>query len=92
MSEFQEVVEAVWFIKHPRTKQGSPSITFATWTLVVVLIKTLLSGVVVAGITFGMIDAGVIAALLTPTLGALVVSKYTDVRHGAGDQVSKAPE
>lgn len=50
----------------------------------VVIFKVLLSGAAIAlgekTFTFGEIDAGIVAALLTPTLGAYVARRYTDKR------------
>ena len=77
------------WVNHPRTKQPSPSITFSVWTLIVILIKALASGVVAYGITFGELDSGLVAALLAPTLGALVASKHIDINGGRVKPASK---
>lgn len=69
-----------------RNEHGKPSFTLtaAVVTLIVVLVKTLLGGVSFAGIVFGApLDAGTIAALLTPTLGAYVVRRGSK-QGGAG--------
>ncbi len=44
----------------------------------VVMIKVLLNDVVWGQFTFGTIDAAVIAALLTPTLGAYAIRRRND--------------
>lgn len=58
--------------------------TMAVWAFVVVLAKVLFAGasLTIGGHTLGAgeIDGGVIAALLTPTLGAYVMRRHTD-RH-----------
>lgn len=59
-----------------------------TMTLVgflVVLVKVLFAGAVfdlgVRTVSVGTIDAATIAAILTPTLGAYVMRKYTDQKY-----------
>ena len=61
-------------------------LTLSLWGFFAVIGKVLLAGVaieLVAGhtINFGTIDAGVVAAVLTPTLGAYVARRHTDARH-----------
>ncbi len=46
-------------------------LTMAVLAFLLCLVKVALNGV------FGTIDAGIIAALLTPTLGAYVARRYT---------------
>jgi hypothetical protein len=60
--------------------KGEPSFTLtaSVLSLTTVLVKVVLSGAVVAGQNLGTVDAGVIAALLTPTLGAYVIRKGQD--------------
>ena len=57
-------------------------LTFAFTGFIVVLFKYLVSGVAadIAGhsVNFGTVDASMMAALLTPTLGAYVARRYTD--------------
>lgn len=57
-------------------------LTLSVMGFVVVMVKLLLAGTtVVLGddrFTFGEIDASIIAAVLTPTLGAYVSRRYTD--------------
>ena len=60
------------------TGSDEPSFTTtaAALALGAVLVKTVMVGVVVAGVQLGTApDAGVIAALLTPTLGAYVIRR-----------------
>lgn len=63
----------------PVTGERSFTMTAAAMTLAVVLLKTLLTGITIASFgDLGGMDAGLAAALLTPTLGAYVARKYTD--------------
>ena len=59
-------------------KKEDAMLTMAFMTLIVVLLKVVLGGVVIGAVNFGGIDSATIAALLTPTLGAYVVRRYTD--------------
>jgi len=63
-----------------RNTDGKPDavLTMTMMGFMTVLFKVMLSGVIIAGYTFGGIDAGTIAAIMTPTLGAYVARKYTD--------------
>jgi hypothetical protein len=65
-------------------------LTLALAGFVVVLLKVLLGGfhLEVAGkdITLGTIDASVIGAILTPTLGAYVARRYTDKKYHKPDK------
>lgn len=69
------------WIKNSSGEQDA-TLTMAFIGFVIVLAKVLLSGVVVtlAGstVSFGSIDAAVVAAVLTPTLGAYVARKHSD--------------
>jgi hypothetical protein len=73
-----------FFIKHPNTDVYSASLTFAVWALVACLIKFMLNGVTIEvldkTINFGTTDAGLIAALLTPTLAAYASKKFSKQR------------
>lgn len=61
---------------HNTADERSFTLTASVLTLAVVLSKVLLAGVSVRGFTAGPApDAAVIAALLTPTLGAYVVRR-----------------
>lgn len=53
-------------------------LTMSVIGFVVVLLKVLFSDVTIGDWTFGTIDAGTVAAILTPTLGAYVARRYTD--------------
>jgi len=62
-------------------------LTMTLMGFMVVIIKVALSGVSLklgGGVEydFGSIDAGVVAAVLTPTLGAYVARRYTDSEKG----------
>ena len=70
-----------------RNSEGKPDavLTMTFMGFVVVLFKVVMGGVAVPfldGYSFGEIDATVIGALLTPTLGAYVARRYTDKRWG----------
>ena len=53
-------------------------LTMTLMGFIVVLFKFLFAGVTVMGFSAGTIDASMIAAVLTPTLGAYVARRYTD--------------
>jgi hypothetical protein len=59
-------------------------LTMAVWCIVVILAKLLLAGITFKfngkDVNLGGVDAGVIAALLTPTLGAYVARRMTDTK------------
>ena len=63
-----------WMVRNSR---GHPDalLTFAVWAVFVVLAKLLASGVVIEGYVLGTIDAGIIAAVLTPTIGAYTAKR-----------------
>lgn len=70
-----------WMVRNSEGKRDA----VLTMTLVgfaVILLKFLLAGVTVGSFTFGDVDATVIGALLTPTMGAYVARRYTDKKHG----------
>lgn len=66
------------FINNPTLNRPDTMLTLAVYTTFVVLIKFLLSDIEIGILKFGPIDAGVIGALLTPTLGAYVARKWSD--------------
>lgn len=77
-----------------KNTDGKPDavLTMTMMAFLTVLFKVLLSGVSVGVYVFGGIDAGTIAALLTPTLGAYVARKYTDSKvEIAANAVSSTP-
>lgn len=57
-------------------------LTMSVITLAVILIRVLFAGVklTISGVVLdmGAIDSGLVAALLTPTLGAYVARRYTE--------------
>lgn len=53
-------------------------LTLSVVTLGIVLLKFLVSEMSIGSLVFGQLDAGVIAALLTPTLGAYVARRHSD--------------
>lgn len=65
--------------------KGDAVLTMTLWCLVVILVKLVFSGFSLTVGTWtvgaGNIDAGIIAALLSPTLGAYVARRYTDKMH-----------
>jgi hypothetical protein len=71
----------IW-LKHPRTNKEDTMLTLAVASTLVVLVKFIFSGVVLGDVSLGTIDAGVVAAILTPTLGSYVARKYTDKPKG----------
>jgi hypothetical protein len=60
-----------------KNSQGNPDflMTASVLALAVVLIRALASGVVVSGVTLGILDPGMVAALLAPTLTAYTVKR-----------------
>ncbi len=62
----------------------------------VVLFKVLVGGITLKvwdqTLTFGTIDPGTIAALLTPTLGAFVTSLHDRFEDADGDGIPDAPK
>lgn len=73
-----------------------PVLTLAIVTTVVVLLKFLFSGFTmsVGGFTLnlGVVDGGIVGALLTPTLGAAVAHRYTDRKFDSdGDDTPQEP-
>lgn len=67
-----------------KNTDGKPDAVFtmAVWAFLVVLVKVLFAGssVTIGEHVFGAgeIDGGVIAAILTPTLGAYVMRRHSD--------------
>jgi hypothetical protein len=66
-----------WLID-PTTKSPSVTLTAAVVSLLIVLGKLLLAGVVVAGVSCGTMDGGLAAAVLAPTWGAYVARRWGD--------------
>lgn len=62
--------------------KGSPDamLTLGVISLGVVLVKFFLSEVSIGPLVFGQLDGLVVAAILTPTLGAYVARRYSDTK------------
>jgi hypothetical protein len=73
----------IW-IKNTAGKEDA-MLTLGVVTLGVVLTKFFLSEMSFGPIVFGSIDGGTIAALLSPTLGAYVLRRYTDANASKKD-------
>ena len=78
---------------------GKPDavLTMTIMVLVVVLVKYVFADTsieIAAGhsVKFGPADAGVITALLTPTLGAYVARRYTETKHGRVEEPTAPAE
>jgi hypothetical protein len=71
---------SIW-LKNTRGKRDA-TLTFALVAFVVVVVKFLLSGVSLAvgdhTVSFGELESGLVAAMLTPTLGAYCARRFTD--------------
>ena len=71
---------SLW-IKHPRSGTEDTMLTLGVLASLSAIGKFLLNGVAIQvadkTINFGTVDATLIAAILTPTLGAYVARKYT---------------
>lgn len=70
---------SLW-LKHPRTGEADTMLTLGVLASLSAIGKFLLNGVAIEiadkTVNFGTVDATLIAAILTPTLGAYVVRKY----------------
>lgn len=64
-------------------------LTLGVVSLGVVLLKFFLSEMSFGTIVFGQLDGMVVAAILTPTLGAYVARRYTDANAPKGDSNDK---
>jgi hypothetical protein len=62
-----------WIKKNGR---ADSMLTIAVYASAIVLLKFLISGIEFQGIKFESLDAGVVGAILTPTLGAYVARKW----------------
>lgn len=63
-----------WMMKNSRGKPDA-LLTFSAMSVVVVLLKILLNGVIYKGWTFGTIDATLVGAVLLPTVGAYTTKR-----------------
>ncbi len=73
----------ILWIKNTDGKEDAV-LTMAFVAFMVIILKVIFGGVEFStgenfSMNFGVVDAGVIAALLTPTLGAYVARRHTDV-------------
>ena len=70
---------------------GKPDsmLTLGVISLSVVLVKFFLSEMSFGSVVFGQLDGMVVAAILTPTLGAYVARRYTDANASKGDSSDK---
>lgn len=59
-------------------------LTLGVVSLAVVLLKFFLSEMSFGTVIFGQLDGAVVAAILTPTLGAYVARRYTDANATKG--------
>lgn len=79
-----------------KNTSGKPDavLTLTLIGFVIVMLKVLLNGASLsfngAAYSLGTIDAAMIAAVLSPTLGAYVARRYTDKRHPSGEVVAEA--
>lgn len=71
--------------------QGKPDamLTLGVVSLAVVLFKFFVSEMSFGHVVFGQLDGMVIAAILTPTLGAYVARRYTDAKTSKGEDNDK---
>lgn len=73
-----------WMMKNS-AKKPDAMLTFAFIAFVVTIIKFLLNDVSISmletSFDFGTIDASIIAALLTPTMGSYVLRRGTDKKY-----------
>lgn len=70
-------------------------LTFAVLAFIVVIVKVMLLGIAFTfndqTINLGTIDAAVIAAMLTPTLGAYCARRHTERKYEHLDDALEAP-
>lgn len=66
------------WVKHPNTGKVDTMLTFSVYAVATVLFKFLFSEMSVGNVTLGGIDSGVVAAILTPILGAFVAKRHSD--------------
>jgi hypothetical protein len=73
------------WIKHPETGKYDTMLTLALTATLVVLVKFIFSDMTVGPVVFGDLDSGVIAAVLTPTLGSYCFRRHSDNQAGVGN-------
>lgn len=79
-----------WMLRNSEGKRDAV-LTMTVVGFAVILVKFLLSGVSIGSIDFGDLDAGIVAALLTPTLGSYVARRWTDAKHGTDVVIEAMP-
>lgn len=67
-----------FWMKHPNTGRYDTMLSLAVYTLGAVLLKFIFSEISLGPVMMGQLDAGVVASILTPTLGALAFKKHSD--------------
>lgn len=67
-----------FWIKHPNTGKYDTMLSLALYALGAVLFKFVFSEISLGPVMLGQLDAGVVASILTPTLGALAFKKHSD--------------
>lgn len=65
------------WMKNSKGKEDA-MLTLGVASLAIVLLKFFLSEMSIGPIVFGQLDGSVVAAILTPTLGAYVMRRFTD--------------
>tara|TARA_Y100000034_G_scaffold28883_2_gene34747 strand:- start:17446 stop:17709 length:264 start_codon:yes stop_codon:yes gene_type:complete len=82
------MIKNKWMIKNSKNKRDA-MLTFAVLGFLVVLAKFILSGISLTvngtNVDFGILDATLVASILTPTLGAYVMRRHTDRKHSGDD-------
>lgn len=74
------------WLTNPGTGKTDTMLTLGVYSLAIVLLKFLGSEMSFGPVTFGNLDGAVVAAILTPTLGAYVARRYTDKNHKKDDK------
>lgn len=84
------------WIQHPRSKKPDTMLTFSTWALVSALFKFITNDVTLTvgdwSYNFGTVDAVLIGAIITPTLGAYVARKWKDSPDQASEELNEPLE
>ena len=72
-----------------RNSRGRPDalLTFSAGAVAAVIAKLLVSGVTIAGVGLGTLDAGLAAAVLGPTLGAYTAKRVMGGKADADERV-----
>lgn len=74
------------WITNPGTGKEDTMLTLAVYSLAIILLKFLGSEMQFGPVTFGNLDGAVVAAILTPTLGAYVARRHSDNVSGASEE------